>query len=490
MKKSISFLSLCLLGLFAIAQTNDVVIYSEQGEKFYLYVNGVKQNETPKSNVRGKDITSEHFQVRVKFEDSSIPDITQNFWTESKDVEITAVVREARRGYSIRYRGESPKSVQQAAATHETVTGSYEDPRASQGTVTTTHTGGAAHQESVSMSIGVDDSGAGGQAGVSTHVGVGQESVSMSVGVGDESVSFDMSVSDTGVNMSTGTGHGSVSMGVNVNTQTTGHHQQTGTGTGQTVTTQTQTAYSGFMPNGSMCAAPTMDQIKYMDFRYAIEAENMFRREQFIINTIRGNCLLAVQVAGIMEQNYSTVNELEVAKQAYRYTYDTENYGVVVNALRSESQRKELMTFLGAGQTGTVHVTHTHTHTQTTVPDGQVVVVESKPDHYQMPGYRGKVGCPWPMEKAEFESAKKSIGSKSFEDSRLTVAKQITSSNCLTCDQIKEVMGLFSFESTKLEFAKFAYDYAFDLNNYYKLNDAFTFESSISELNDYIQKKK
>jgi hypothetical protein len=48
-------------------------------------------------------------------------------------------------------------------------------------------------------------------------------------------------------------------------------------------------------------------------------------------------------------------------------------------------------------------------------------------------------------------------------------------------------MLLFSFEDTRLEFAQYAYAYTLDLRNYYKLNDAFTFESSIDELNKYIQ---
>ena len=40
------------------------------------------------------------------------------------------------------------------------------------------------------------------------------------------------------------------------------------------------------------------------------------------------------------------------------------------------------------------------------------------------------------------------------------------------------------------DFAKYAYGYTFDLGNYYKLNDAFTFESSISELNNYVNSHK
>jgi hypothetical protein len=65
----------------------------------------------------------------------------------------------------------------------------------------------------------------------------------------------------------------------------------------------------------------------------------------------------------------------------------------------------------------------------------------------------------------------------------------VISANCLFCSQVKEIMLLFSFEASKLEFAKFAYPYVFDQGNYFKLNDAFTFESSIEELNNFINGK-
>ncbi|MCX7954927.1 MAG: DUF4476 domain-containing protein [Bacteroidales bacterium] len=91
-----------------------------------------------------------------------------------------------------------------------------------------------------------------------------------------------------------------------------------------------------------------------------------------------------------------------------------------------------------------------------------------------------------PMADSDFQEALNSISSKNFEDSKLTLAKQITSSNCLKCSQIKAIMKTFSFENTRLEYAKFAYKYAFDKNNYFIINDAFQFESSIDELNEYI----
>ena len=134
------------------------------------------------------------------------------------------------------------------------------------------------------------------------------------------------------------------------------------------------------------------------------------------------------------------------------------------------------------------------TQTTTTATTHSTVPATAKPvareeAAYNMPGYTGKVGCPWPMSTSEFESAKQSISSKSFEDTKMTMARQIAGDRCMTVDQVKGIVGLFTFEDNKLDFAKFAYDHTYDLGNYFKVNDAFTFEASVDELNEYIQSR-
>ena len=148
----------------------------------------------------------------------------------------------------------------------------------------------------------------------------------------------------------------------------------------------------------------------------------------------------------------------------------------------------------GMAGTGTTTTTTTTTHTTTTVVNGSGTTRTStstatpvkEPEVYRMPGYSGPIGCGWPMSGSEFSDAKKSIEEKSFEETKATMAKQIGRDRCFTVDQVKEVMSVFSFEDTKLDFAKYAYDRTYDIGNYYKVNDAFSFESSIDDLNKYV----
>jgi hypothetical protein len=94
--------------------------------------------------------------------------------------------------------------------------------------------------------------------------------------------------------------------------------------------------------------------------------------------------------------------------------------------------------------------------------------------------------CGMPMTNQDFQFAKQSIASKNFEDSKLQMAKQLARDNCLLASQIREIMLLFNFEDTRLNFAKFAYPNCINKGNYFEVNNAFNFESSIEELNQYI----
>lgn len=143
-------------------------------------------------------------------------------------------------------------------------------------------------------------------------------------------------------------------------------------------------------------------------------------------------------------------------------------------------------TVSAGGISGGASVTTTTTQT-TTSTGGHEQYEGDGNDHMD---YTGPRGCPRPMEPHSFGQALESISSKSFESSKLTIAKQIVGSNCLLCRQVREIMKLFTFESNRLEFAKYAYKYTWDINNYFLLNDAFEFESSIEELNRFISSRK
>lgn len=52
---------------------HNLTVFSVEGEKFYLVVNGEKKNEVAKSSVTLKDISNDYVRARVIFEDTNIP---------------------------------------------------------------------------------------------------------------------------------------------------------------------------------------------------------------------------------------------------------------------------------------------------------------------------------------------------------------------------------------------------------------------------------
>lgn len=94
------------------------------------------------------------------------------------------------------------------------------------------------------------------------------------------------------------------------------------------------------------------------------------------------------------------------------------------------------------------------------------------------------------MSDNEFRALMNTINQRSFEKDKLIVAQQAVRGSYLSAGQIRQIMQQFSFESTRLEFAKYAYDYCTDRSNYYQVNDAFDFSNSISTLEDYISARR
>ncbi len=90
------------------------------------------------------------------------------------------------------------------------------------------------------------------------------------------------------------------------------------------------------------------------------------------------------------------------------------------------------------------------------------------------------------MNNYDFDQLKNTLNKLSFESSKMQVAKQAISVNPVTSRQVAELVSLMSFESSRLELAKFAYHNTVDKQNYFILNDTFTFESSILDLNAFI----
>lgn len=90
------------------------------------------------------------------------------------------------------------------------------------------------------------------------------------------------------------------------------------------------------------------------------------------------------------------------------------------------------------------------------------------------------------MHPNQFQNALRSIENATFDSDQVRIAKQIIRTNGASSAQITEMIRLLSFESSRLQVAKFGYRFVADPENYYIVNDVFWFSSSIRELDRFI----
>jgi len=78
------------------------------------------------------------------------------------------------------------------------------------------------------------------------------------------------------------------------------------------------------------------------------------------------------------------------------------------------------------------------------------------------------------------------VSNASFEETRMTIIKQAIGGRAVSSQQVLSLMKMMSFESTRLELAKWAYSKTIDRENYFIVNQGFSFSSSTSDLASFM----
>lgn len=95
-------------------------------------------------------------------------------------------------------------------------------------------------------------------------------------------------------------------------------------------------------------------------------------------------------------------------------------------------------------------------------------------------------GCASPISDASFKAMIANIEKLDFESEKIDLAKKEISTQCLSAEQLKGLVLCFDFETTKLDLAKYAYQYIYDAANFNALYDTFEFATSVAELKAHI----
>lgn len=190
------------------------------------------------------------------------------------------------------------------------------------------------------------------------------------------------------------------------------------------------------------------------------------------ITIVEKYCL---SVAQLMKLAYFIEDEkvrYELFTNAYTHIYDTDNYMAVRQMLETPYYNQKIMELYGKNKTEKPQVID---------PSHKVEV---------KPNVVDRTGGDCFVETRELEEILAVLKEESFESSRVSTAQQIIKrKKCFKTEQIIRILQCFSYESSKQDMAKFAFPYVTDKTNYYKVKDVFEFDSSKSDLDEFLEKQ-
>ncbi len=108
-------------GILQAQIAHDLEVYSEDGKKFTLYLNGRQINEAPSSNVRIKNIEQDQVSARIEFEESDIPPINVKYFqigepgidASAPQSTVYRIVMTKKKGYKLRLASMDDKKIQE-----------------------------------------------------------------------------------------------------------------------------------------------------------------------------------------------------------------------------------------------------------------------------------------------------------------------------------------------------------------------------------------
>lgn len=205
------------------------------------------------------------------------------------------------------------------------------------------------------------------------------------------------------------------------------------------------------------CAQPLNDEAFVYHYQTIMQKQNDQSRLLAAIQFVNNQCLSVAQIMKLTTAFTSENNKLNFLKQSYDAVYDQANLSAATQVFTQPALRGNFSSYLQSQGTSGA----------------------------------GGTGYDCHIDQVEYDRIKQNIRNQSFNNTRLNTAKQIlrAKGQCFTAEQVKGIVMLFDFESSKLTVAKYAYDYTLDQDNYYLVNEAFQFPSSKEQLREYVQNR-
>lgn len=357
MKTTLSFFAAVLLSISGFAQNSaNLVVFSEDLEPFYVYVNGVKQNANYETNVRITNV-NENIALRIEFQNKALPVLKQSMMCEPGFEHTARLKYDKNKVMKLRYFGqvainEAPKD--NGAKNIEYHTAEITQPAAN--TVINTD----AQDTQVHSQVSI-------QSMPVTNVNITTSTVTTTQTTGTPKTDgggISITMPGVGINMTvtdpTMGGNVQTTTSTTVTTTTTGGMTETSTTSMQSggsaqVTSKSVKSASVSTPSPAAvaetaakvdCSVP-MSGDAFNRMKTNIESKPFSETKMSVARVAtKSACLSVNQVKEITKLFSMDDDKLAYAKFAYDYCVDKANYYEISDAFSFSSTQEELMKFL------------------------------------------------------------------------------------------------------------------------------------------------
>lgn len=401
--KTVYILMLCALFTVSdvLAQSNNLVVYTNEPLPFYLILNGVRQNNDPQTNVKVVGLEEAFYRFRVVFANGQVKDIDKSFSFLEKNEEMSFEVVRKKKKFAVRYAGSSkiPASMDQQIS-HATPNQAPDMPQApvrpvgsgDVNTMPTAPTQPVGNGNPTGMQTG-------GTVNVHAHETPSTSTQSTTVTNGAAGGNISINVSETGFNMNvnvndpngvgnsttttttTTTGSSSHPSGVQLNQNMTITESSTTTTTSSSHNTSINTGTSGNMgsnqddgtsrPNTPHPTRPVVPQpigsadaayVKGYSGRVGCNVKPLMNvdhvkksalNESFsdgkfavVEHALHQNCMTVEQVISLSEVFTFEDDKIKFVEMAYEATYDIDNYFNIRTIFTFSASKEEFDDFV------------------------------------------------------------------------------------------------------------------------------------------------
>jgi hypothetical protein len=324
MKKQLLLLVAALLLSVAYNAQDKInlVIFSEDGDAFFAYVNGIRQNDKPETNVKVTGL-SPNVSLRIEFDNKALPQLKQNTPFEPGFEHTVRIRRDLKKQVKLTYFGQTPISNEPAQGVTTIPYHTSENPVSSQPAA------GSNYNSAGSTTVTNSST-------TTTNAG--------------EDVNMNVNMSGVGISM-------------NVNTGVPASSTNVRTTTSSTVTTRTSGGYDQSMeqhnaPNSNPpqnqvsqtpaagCTMP-MNQTSFAKMKQSVESQSFSDTKMSTAKVATKNaCLSIAQVKEICKLFSMDEDKLAYAKYAYNYCVDKASYYQVSEVFTFSTTTDEFNKFL------------------------------------------------------------------------------------------------------------------------------------------------